>query len=95
MLCEIINHYINVFFDEIKLKKENLKRVFWAPEFGRPNRYTDLLNGLATSPITFTYDRPISNRNFFQRTFIYFIKSKQKFLDKTAHWISLYLEQYK
>ena len=34
---------------EIKLKKENLKSVFWAVEFGRPNQYTSLPNGLDTS----------------------------------------------
>ena len=34
MLCEIIDRYINVFFDEIQLKKENLKKIFWVPELG-------------------------------------------------------------
>ena len=38
MDCEIINHYFNIFFIEIYLKKENLKSVFWAPEFGHTNR---------------------------------------------------------
>ena len=31
------------------LKKENLKGVFWAPEFGRLNQYTALLNHLIMS----------------------------------------------
>ena len=26
---------MNIFFDEIQLKKEHLKSDFWAPEFGR------------------------------------------------------------
>ena len=33
----------------MQLKKENLKGVFWAVEFGRPNRYTSLQNDLNTS----------------------------------------------
>ena len=37
------------FFIEIQLKKENLKSIFWALKFGRPNRYTGLPNGLNTS----------------------------------------------
>ena len=45
MHCEIIDRYFNVFFVEIQLKQENLK-CFWAPEFGPPNRYTGLPNGL-------------------------------------------------
>ena len=27
---EIIDHYFNIFFEEIQLKKENLKNDFWA-----------------------------------------------------------------
>ena len=34
MHCEIIDRHFNVFFIEIRTKKENLKSVFWAPEFG-------------------------------------------------------------
>ena len=49
MHFEIIDLYFNVIFVEIKLKNENLKRVFWEPEFGRPNRYTSLPNDLSTS----------------------------------------------
>ena len=45
MHCEIIDRYLNAIFVEIKLKKENLKSVF----FGHPNRYTGLPNGLKTS----------------------------------------------
>ena len=41
--------YIQHIFVIEQLKKENLKSVFWAPEFGRPNRYTGLPNGLDTS----------------------------------------------
>ena len=44
MLCKITDRYINVIFVEIQLKKENSKSVF-----RRPNRYTDLPNGLDTS----------------------------------------------
>ena len=29
---EIIDHYFNIFFEEIQLKKENLKNDFWAPK---------------------------------------------------------------
>ena len=36
-------------FVEAVLKKENTKSVFWAPEFGYPNRYTGLPNSLDTS----------------------------------------------
>ena len=36
-------------FVDIQLQKENLKNIFWAPEFGRPNWYTSLLNGQDTS----------------------------------------------
>ena len=50
--CEIIDRYCNVFFVEIQLKRENLKSVFRAPEFGHPDRYTGLPNGLNTSLLT-------------------------------------------
>ena len=49
MHCEIIDRYFNAVFIETQLKKENLKSVFWAPEFGHPNRYTGLSNSLNTS----------------------------------------------
>ena len=29
---EIIDHYFNIFFEEIQLKRENLKNDFWAPK---------------------------------------------------------------
>ena len=48
MHCEIIDRYLNVFL-EIQMKQKNLKSVFWASEFGRPNQYTGLPNGLNTS----------------------------------------------
>ena len=44
MHCEMFR-YFKVFFVEIQLKKENLKIVFWEPEFGCPNQYTGLPNG--------------------------------------------------
>ena len=47
MLCEIIDHYINIFFDEIQLEKENF--VFRTREFGCPNRYSGLPNDMDTS----------------------------------------------
>ena len=50
MHYEITDRYFNFFFVEIQLKKENLKSDFWAPEFGHPNQYTGLSNGLNTSP---------------------------------------------
>ena len=31
---EIIDHHSSIFVVEMQLKKENLKIVFWAPEFG-------------------------------------------------------------
>ena len=46
---EIIDRYFNIFFVEIQLKKQNLKSIFLAPEFGHPNWYTSLLKGLDTS----------------------------------------------
>ena len=46
--CKIIDHYFNIFFVEIQLAKENLKNVFWAPEFGCPNRYISLRINLDT-----------------------------------------------
>ena len=49
MQFEIIDRYFKLFFVEIKLKKQNLKSGICASEFGRPNRYTDLTNGLDTS----------------------------------------------
>ena len=49
MHCEIIDRHLYVFFVEIKPEKENLKSVFWAPEFGRPNRYNGLSNSLNMS----------------------------------------------
>ena len=51
MHCEIIDRHFNVFFVEIQLKKGNLKSVLWVLEFGHPNRYTGLPNGLNTSLI--------------------------------------------
>ena len=44
MHCEIIDHYFNVFFVKILLKKDN-----WKSFFGHPNWYTGLPNGLNTS----------------------------------------------
>ena len=49
MYCGMIDCYFNKFFVKSQLKKENLKSVFWATEFGCPNRYTGLPNGLNTS----------------------------------------------
>ena len=43
MHYEITNHF-NIFLVEIKMKKENLKSVFWAPD-----QYTALQNGLNMS----------------------------------------------
>ena len=37
MHYEITDHF-NIFLVEIKMKKENLKSVFWAPEFGCPDQ---------------------------------------------------------
>ena len=37
------------FFVELQQKKRKLKNLFWAPEFGRPNRYTGRPNGLNMS----------------------------------------------
>ena len=48
MHCQITDHYFNMFFVEMQVKKK-LKSVFWAPEFGCPNRYTSLPNDLNTS----------------------------------------------
>ena len=48
MHYEITDHF-NIFLVEIKMKKENLKSVFWAPEFGCPDQYTALQNGLNMS----------------------------------------------
>ena len=42
----LIAYFINIFLAEIQLKKENLKSVFWAAEFGHSNWYTSLLNHL-------------------------------------------------
>ena len=42
----LIAYFINIFLAEIQLKKENLKSVFCAAEFGHSNRYTSLLNHL-------------------------------------------------
>ena len=46
MHCQIIDHYFNMFFVEIQLTKQNLKSDIWVSEFGRPNQYTGLPNGL-------------------------------------------------
>ena len=46
MYCEITDRYFNIYFVEVQLKSESLKSVFWAPEFGNPNRYMSLLNHL-------------------------------------------------
>ena len=48
MPCEIIDHYFNIFFVEIQLKKEYLKKT---PELGCPNCYTGPSNGLNTSVV--------------------------------------------
>ena len=42
------------FFVELEQKKRKLKNHFWAPEFGCPNQYTGLPNGLDTSLLTLT-----------------------------------------
>ena len=51
MHCEIIATS-TYFFVEIQLKKENLKSVFLAPEFGCPNWYIDFPNSLNMSLAT-------------------------------------------
>ena len=48
---EISDCHFNRFFAEIQLKKRKLEKCFWAPEFGRPNRYTGLPNSLNMSLI--------------------------------------------
>ena len=37
------------FFVELQQKKRKLKNLFWVSEFGHPNQYTGLPNGLDTS----------------------------------------------
>ena len=39
MHCEIIDRYFNIFFVKIQLKEDNLKSVFWVPEFGAQTVY--------------------------------------------------------
>ena len=53
MHCEIIIATSTYCFFEIKLKKENLKSVFWAPEFGCLSWYTGLANSLNMSLNTY------------------------------------------
>ena len=36
----------------MQLTKQNLKSDTWAPEFGRPKRYTGLPNGVAASLVS-------------------------------------------
>ena len=40
---------------------KKLKKLFWAPEFGRPNRYTGLPNGLDTSLAYISILKPFNN----------------------------------
>ena len=54
MHCEIIDHYFNIFFVEMQLKKDTFKTVFWAQEFGCPNQYTALSDSLDMSLIPVT-----------------------------------------
>ena len=49
MHCEITDHQFIISSVKIQLIKENLKSVFWVSEFGHPNRYTSLPNGLNMS----------------------------------------------
>ena len=49
MHSEIDDRCFSVFFVEIQLKKENLKSVFWVPEFRCPHQCTCLPNGLDLS----------------------------------------------
>ena len=49
MHCKTTDCYFIVFFRETQLKKETLKSVFWPPEFGQPDQYTGLPNGLKMS----------------------------------------------
>ena len=37
MHCEITDCYFNKFFVELQIKRDNLKSVFWVPEFGHQN----------------------------------------------------------
>ena len=49
----------HIFVEVQQLKKEKLKSVFWAPEFGHPNQHTGLSNSLDTSlPIQKEKDVP-------------------------------------
>ena len=45
----IINHYLNIFFAEIQLNKQNLRSAIRVLEFGPSKQYTGLPNGLDTS----------------------------------------------
>ena len=54
MHCEIIDHYFNIFFVEMQLKKDTFKTAFWAQEFGSPNQYTALSDSLDMSLIPAT-----------------------------------------
>ena len=49
MHCEITDYYFNKFFVELQIKKDNLKSVFWVPEFGHQNPYTGPQNNLNMS----------------------------------------------
>ena len=53
MHCEMTDCYFNIYFIKIQLKIENLKIVFWMPEFGHPNWYTRLPNGLNASLVRY------------------------------------------
>ena len=50
MHCEMLIA-IQCIFVEVKLKKKTWS-VFWAPEFGCPNRYTGLPKGLDKSLVS-------------------------------------------
>ena len=64
MHCQIIDRYFNLFFVEIQLAKQNLKSDTWGQEFGCPNRYTGLPNGIRPCMYNKSFDYCRTNKLF-------------------------------
>ena len=79
MNYEMIDRYFNVFLVETQLSKENLKSVFWVPDFGHPNQNTGLPNVLNVSLLVEHYKFCWKNVNFDETFRLDFRKDRPNF----------------
>ena len=88
MHCKIIDCYFNIFFVEIQLEKQNWKNVIWGLEFGCPNWYLGVPNGLDTSQKVYVESRKNSDNPGQTFLELYKILVQVRFLDFSCLYFS-------